>query len=78
MILLFPAEDEAAAACITAKNGLESYVYNLCNSLTDEKLADKFEPADKTKLESAVKATIQWLDTSRRFERRIRRETENA
>ena len=47
----FPAEDEAAAAHISAKNGLKSYVYNLHNSLSDEKLTDKFEPA-------------QWLDAS--------------
>ena len=61
---IFSAEDEAAAARITAKNGLESYAYNLRNSLTDEKLADKFDAADKTKLESAVNAAIQWLDAS--------------
>jgi heat shock protein 1/8 len=58
------AEDEAAAARITAKNGLESYSYNLRNSLTDEKLADKFDAADKAKLEGAVNDTIKWLDAS--------------
>ncbi|KAJ6468270.1 heat shock protein 70 family, partial [Mycena sanguinolenta] len=42
----FP-EDEAAASRIAAKNGLEPYSYNPRNSLTDEKLADKFDPADK-------------------------------
>ena len=60
----FSAEDEAAAARITAKNGLESYAYNLRNSLTDEKLADKFDAADKTKLETAVNDAIKWLDAS--------------
>ena len=58
------AEDEAAAARITSKNALESYAYNLPNSLSDEKLADKFKPADKTKLEGAVNDTIKWLDAS--------------
>lgn len=58
------AEDEAAAARITAKNALESYSYNLRNSMNDEKLADKFEAADKAKLESAVNDTISWLDAS--------------
>lgn len=58
------AEDEAAAARITAKNGLESYAYNLRNSLTDEKLAGKFDAADKTKLETAVNETISWLDSA--------------
>ncbi|KAF9005588.1 heat shock protein 70 family [Cyathus striatus] len=60
----YKAEDEAAAARITAKNGLESYAYNLRNSITDEKLADKFEAGDKTKLETAVNEAIAWLDSS--------------
>ncbi|KAJ7774750.1 heat shock protein 70 family [Mycena metata] len=60
----YKAEDEAAAARITSKNALESYAYNLRNSLNDEKLADKFEAADKTKLEGAVNETIKWLDAS--------------
>jgi len=60
----YKAEDEEAAARITSKNGLESYAYNLRNSLSDEKLADKFEAADKTKLETAVNETIAWLDAS--------------
>ena len=65
MLIMSPvAEDEAAAARIQAKNGLESYAYNLRNSITDEKLADKFEAADKTKLEAAVNETISWLDSS--------------
>jgi heat shock 70kDa protein 1/2/6/8 len=43
---------------------LESFAYNLRNSLTDEKLKDKFDPADKNKLETAVNETISWLDAS--------------
>ena len=61
---IMSAEDDAAAARITAKNSLESYAYNLRNSLTDDKLAGKFEAEDKTKLETAVNETIQWLDAS--------------
>ncbi|KAJ7582786.1 heat shock protein HSS1 [Mycena floridula] len=60
----YKAEDEAAAARIASKNSLESYAYNLRNSMTDEKLADKFEAADKSKLETAVNETISWLDAS--------------
>ena len=64
--LVSDAEDEVAgsAARITSKKALESYAYNLRNSLTDEKLAEKFEPADNTKLESAVNDAIKWLDAS--------------
>jgi heat shock 70kDa protein 1/2/6/8 len=64
LTIILLAEDEAAAARIAAKNGLESYSYNLRNSLNDEKLAGKFEAADKSKLESAVNDTISWLDAS--------------
>jgi len=65
LILGLPiAEDEAAAARIASKNGLESYAYNLRNSISDEKLAGKFEPADKTRLETAVNEAISWLDSS--------------
>ncbi|TDL24717.1 heat shock protein 70 [Rickenella mellea] len=57
-------EDEEGAARITAKNGIESYAYSLRNSLNDVNLKDKFEPADKTKLETAVNETISWIDES--------------
>ncbi|KIL69687.1 hypothetical protein M378DRAFT_97519 [Amanita muscaria Koide BX008] len=60
----YKSEDDAAAARITSKNGLESYAYNLRNSLSDEKLASKFDADDKSKLETAVNETIQWLDNS--------------
>ena len=60
----YKAEDEAASARITAKNGLESYAYNLRNTMTNEKLAGEFKPADKTKLEAAIHETISWLDSS--------------
>jgi len=60
----YKAEDEAAAARITAKNGLESYSYNLRNTLNDEKVKDKFEEADKSKLEEAINESIKWLDAS--------------
>ena len=60
----YKAEDAAATERISAKNGLESYAYNLRNSLQDEKLKDKFEAADKAKLESAVNDAISWLDSS--------------
>jgi len=60
----YKAEDEAAALRISAKNGLESYAYNLRNSLQDEKIGGKMEAGDKKKLEDAVQETIKWLDES--------------
>ncbi|KAI0221095.1 Hsp70 chaperone [Massospora cicadina] len=60
----YKAEDEAAAARISAKNGLESYAYNLRNSLQDEKISGKLDAADKEKLEKAVEEATSWLDNS--------------
>ena len=57
-------EDEEAASRISAKNGLESYTYSLRNTTQDDKLTDKFDPADKKKLEDAITETVKWLDAS--------------
>ena len=57
-------EDADEKDRISAKNALESYSYSLRNTLSDEKLKDKFEAADKTKLETAVNECISWLDDS--------------
>ncbi|KAI9205071.1 hsp71-like protein [Polychytrium aggregatum] len=58
----YKAEDAAAADRIQSKNGLETYAYNLRNSINDEKLSAAFKPGDKAKLESAVQEVINWLD----------------
>jgi L1 cell adhesion molecule like protein len=58
----YKAEDEAASQRIQAKNGLESYAYNLRNTLQDEKLAGKMNQTDKAKLNSLIDDTIKWLD----------------
>ncbi|KAL9935236.1 hypothetical protein V8E36_005584 [Tilletia maclaganii] len=58
----YKSEDEAATARISAKNGLESYAYNLRNSLNEEAFASKLDADDKTKLQSAIDEAISWLD----------------
>ncbi|CAJ0765571.1 12801_t:CDS:2 [Entrophospora sp. SA101] len=63
------AEDEKIAERITARNGLESYAYNLRNTLQDEKISGKLEPADKTKLEGAINETTSWLDSNQEAEK---------
>ncbi|KAF8181430.1 heat shock protein HSS1 [Mycena galopus ATCC 62051] len=46
----YKAEDEAAVSRVAAKNGLESYTYDLQNSITE--------------LQTAVKETFKWLQES--------------
>ena len=60
----YKSEDEAATARIQAKNGLESYAFNLRNTLNEEKVAGALEEADKTKLNAAIDETVKWLDES--------------
>lgn len=59
----YKTEDEAAASRISAKNGLESYAYNLRNSV-DGDLKDKIQGDDKTTLTKAIDDAISWLDAS--------------
>jgi len=50
----FKAEDEAIKKRIEAKNGLESYLANVKNSLNEEKLKDKFTEEDKTTINTKL------------------------
>merc|ERR1712173_311273 len=56
----FKAEDEAHKGKVEAKNGLESYVFNLRNTLTDENVGGKLEASDKEKISKMVEDTIAW------------------
>merc|ERR1711861_86870 len=63
------AEDEANRGKVEAKNGLENYCFTMRNTLTEEKLADKFEAGDKEKIESAVQEALDWLDKNQLAEK---------
>lgn len=65
----FEAADKAHMEIVEAKNGLESYVYNVRNSLTDEKTREKLgaELCDEH-LEKA-KGYISWLDENQSAEK---------
>ena len=55
-------EDEAEAARIGAKNGLESYAYSLRNTMSDPKVEEKLEAGDKETLKSKIDEIVAWLD----------------
>merc|ERR1712050_798009 len=65
----FRAEDESNKQKIEAKNGLENYCFTMRNTLSEEKLKDKFEGGDKEKIESAVQETLDWLDKNQLAEK---------
>lgn len=60
----YKGEDEIIKKRVEAKNSFENYVYNLRNSIKDEKLRDKFSAEDKEKVEKALDEAIKWIDQS--------------
>merc|ERR1712205_234677 len=58
----YKAEDEEHKKKIDAKNGLESYAYNMRNSMSDENVGGKLDPEDKKTIEAKIDETIAWLD----------------
>merc|ERR1712073_266273 len=65
----YAAEDEANKNKVEAKNGLENYCFTMRNTLQEEKLQDKFEADDKSKIEKAVQETLDWLDKNQLAEK---------
>merc|ERR1712224_952146 len=50
----FKAEDEAMKNKVEAKNGFENYLYQMKNTLNDEKLKEAFTDEDKTTIQSTA------------------------
>ncbi|KYK61275.1 heat shock protein 70-2 [Drechmeria coniospora] len=62
-------EDEAEGRRVAAKNGLESYAYSLRNTLSDPKVDEKIEAADKETLKKEIDRVVAWLDDSQQATR---------
>ncbi len=58
----FKAEDEAQRDRVSAKNGLESYAFNMKSTVEDEKLKDKISEDDKKSITDKCNEVIDWLD----------------
>ncbi|KAI8523834.1 hypothetical protein RHMOL_Rhmol13G0103000 [Rhododendron molle] len=55
-------EDKEHKKKVEAKNALETYAYDMRNTIRDEKKGAKIPPADKKKIEAAFEQVIHWLD----------------
>jgi len=60
----FKDEDEQQRKRIAAKNGLESYAFQIQNSVDDEKLKDKITDEDKETVKSKASEIISWMDSN--------------
>merc|ERR1719219_1321565 len=58
----FKADDEKQKERISAKNGLESYCFNMKTTIEDENLKDKLTDSDKKAISDKCDEAIKWLD----------------
>jgi len=63
-MLKFKADDEKQKDRISAKNGLESYCFNMKTTIEDEKLKDKISEDDRKKINDKCDEAIKWLDAN--------------
>merc|ERR1712125_246598 len=64
-------EDRNVKERIDARNGFESYVYNLKNQLEDDEngLAEKISSEDKKELQDMIDETLDWIDKNSEAEK---------
>merc|ERR1712085_151772 len=55
-------EDKKVKDRIDAKNGLESYLYNLKNTLDDDETGGNISPQDKKELQDIIDEALDWMD----------------
>merc|ERR1712055_818689 len=65
----FKNEDEAQRERVTAKNALESYAFNMKQTIEDEKVKEKISEEDKTAILNKCKEVIDWLDGNQTAEK---------
>merc|ERR1712211_173687 len=58
----FKNEDEAQRERISAKNGLESYIFNMESTLDQDQIKTKLSESDLTEAKKELDSTLDWLD----------------
>merc|ERR1712027_27451 len=65
----FKDEDEKQKDRIAAKNGLESYIFNLKSSLDNEEVKSKLSKEEISAAQSALDAALKWMDANQLAEK---------
>nr|CAI39095.1 Cytosol-type hsp70 [Paramecium tetraurelia] len=65
----FRAEDDIIKSKIEAKNSLEQIIYQVKNTIKDEKLRGKFAAEEIQKLEQLIEQTTKWIESNPNGER---------
>ena len=58
----YKADDEAQRDKVQAKNSLESYCYNMKQTVEDDKVKDKISEEDKKTILQKCNETVEWVD----------------
>jgi len=58
----FKNEDEAQKERISAKNSLESYIFNLKSTLDQDQIKSKLSESDISEARKELDSTLAWLD----------------
>merc|ERR1712137_557797 len=69
----FKDEDDKQKDRISAKNGLESYIFNLKSSLDNEDVKTKLSPEELSAAQSTLDSALQWLDANQLGKKRSSR-----
>merc|ERR1711879_110937 len=64
----FAADDKKQYERISSKNGLESYAYQLKNSIEEANISGKISPEDKKAIQDKASEIINWLDNNQSAE----------
>ncbi|XP_077397228.1 heat shock protein family A (Hsp70) member 8b [Festucalex cinctus] len=65
----YKAEDDVQREKVSAKNGLESYAFNMKSTVEDDKLKDKISDDDKKMILDKCNEVISWLDKNQSAEK---------
>merc|ERR1711944_298332 len=65
----FKDEDDKQKERISAKNGLESYIFNLKSSLDNEEIKTKLTSEEVSGAQTALGSALKWLDASQLAEK---------
>merc|ERR1719365_467725 len=65
----FKDEDDKQKERISAKNGLESYIFNLKSSLDNDQIKSKLSPDEVSTANKTLDAALKWLDANQLAEK---------
>jgi len=65
----FKGEDDKQKERISAKNGLESYIFNLKSSVDNEEVKKKLSPEELSSAQKVLDSALQWLDSNQLAEK---------